>query len=125
MKDRIAFALFTLALVLVIGGPPAARALSPAMSTLESIAAVSCGTTATKVALPTASPARSICIQNQAAVDVYVGGSTVTTDNGFILPAGSTALPTEFCFDAQTGWCVVAAATSPVRVLAGTGYSGK
>ena len=117
--------LAALALVLFIGGPPAARALSPAMSILASISPVSCGTTATLVALPAGTPARSICIQNQEAVDVYVGGPTVTTANGFILPAGSAAAPTEFCFDAQSGYCVVAAATSPVRVLAGTGYSGK
>ena len=102
-----------------------AVALSPAMSILASITPVSCGTTATLVALPAGTPARSICIQNQDAVDVYVGGPTVTTANGYILPAGSAAAPTSFCFDAQSGYCVVAAATSPVRVLAGTGYSGK
>lgn len=125
MKDRFALVLLTVAFVLVAGGPPVARALGPAMSTLESIAAVSCATTPTKIALPTTSPARSICVQNQAAVDVYVGGSTVTTSNGFLLPAGSTTAPTSFCFDGQTGWCVVSASTSPVRVLAGTGYSGR
>jgi len=102
-----------------------AVALSPAMSTLVSITAVSCATSATVVALPVSSPARSVCIQNLDAVDVYVGGPTVTTANGFLLPAGSTTAPTQFCFDGQTGWCVVAAATSPVRVMGGTGYSGR
>lgn len=117
--------LAALALVLFIGGPPAARALSPAMSILASIAPVDCGTTPTLVALPAGTPARSICIQNIEAVDVYVGGSDVTTANGFLLPAASGTAPVPFCFDAQSGYCVVAAATSPVRVLAGTGYSGK
>ena len=102
-----------------------AVALAPAMSTLQSITAVSCATSATKIALPVDTPARSICVQNLEAVDVYVGGSNVTTSNGFLLPAGSTSAPTQFCFDAQTGWCVVASSTSPVRVLAGTGYSGR
>ena len=102
-----------------------AVALSPAMSTLQSITAVSCATSATKIALPVDTPARSICVQNLEAVDVYVGGSNVTTSTGFLLPAGSTSAPTQFCFDAQTGWCVVASSTSPVRVLAGTGYSGR
>ena len=102
-----------------------AVALSPAMAYLKSTAAVSCAATATKIALPVETPARSICVQNLAAVDVYIGGSDVTTSTGFLLPAGSTTAPTQFCFDAQTGWCVVASSTSPVRVLAGTGYSGR
>ena len=117
--------LVIVAVALVALASVGAVALSPAMSTLESIAAVSCGTSATKIALPVATPARRICVQNLEAVDVYVGGASVTTSTGFLLPAGSTTAPTQFCFDAQTGWCVVAAATSPVRVLGGTGYSGK
>jgi len=116
---------FVLVVILVGLAAVGVQALSPAMSTLESISPVSCGTTPTKIALPTSSPARSICVQNQAAVDVFVGGSTVTTTNGFLLPSASTTAPQTFCFDAQTGWCRVASGTSPVRVLAGTGYSGK
>ena len=104
---------------------PVAVALSPAMSTLNSIAPVECATTPTKIALPTTSPARSICVQNDKAVDVYVGGSDVTTANGILLPSASKAAPSTFCADVQTMWCVVGAATSPVRVGAGTGYSGR
>lgn len=123
MKHPIAIILGAAAFIALT--TTAAVALSPAMSTLQSIAAVSCGTSATRIALPIETPARSVCVQNLAAVDVYVGGNNVTTSTGFLLPAGSTSAPTQFCFDAQTGWCVVASSTSPVRVLAGTGYSGR
>lgn len=121
-KYLLVFVAVAVALMVGAGG---AVALSPAMAILQSTAAVSCGTTATQIALPVATPARSICVQNLAAVDVYVGGPTVTTSTGFLLPAGSTSAPTQFCFDAQTGYCVVASSTSPLRVLAGTGYSGR
>lgn len=119
--------LILVAVVVVLVGLAAvgASALSPAMATLASISPVSCATTATKIALPVATPARSLCVQNQAAVDVYVGGSDVTTANGFLLPSASVTAPTSFCFDGQTAWCVVASSTSPVRVVAGTGYSGR
>lgn len=123
MKNPLVVILAAVAFVLVVSG--GAIALSPAMSLLASAPVVSCGTTPTKIALPTTSPARSLCVQNLAAVDVYVGGNDVTTSIGFLLPAGSTSAPTQFCFDAQTGWCVVASSTSPVRVLGGTGYSGQ
>lgn len=105
---------------------PAAVALSPAMSMLNSISPISCATTPTKIQLPsTVQPARSICVQNMEAVDVYVGGPDVTTSNGFKVQAGTASAPTNWCFDAQTGWCVVASSTSPIRVVAGNGYSGK
>lgn len=104
---------------------PVAVALSPAMSTLNSIDPVSCGTSPTKIALDTATPARSICVQNDQAVDVFLGGSDVTTTNGLRLPSASTAAPLTFCLDVQTLWCTVASSTSPVRVGAGTGYSGR
>jgi hypothetical protein len=112
------------ALVVALAAPVAV-ALSPAMSMLNSIDPVSCGTTPTKIALDPSTPARSICVQNDQAVDVFVGGPTVSTANGHRLPSASTSAPSNFCFDAQTGWCIVASSTSPVRVTAGNGYSGK
>lgn len=112
------------ALVVALAAPVAV-ALSPAMAILNSTAPVECATTPTKIALDTSTPARSLCVQNLDAVDVYVGGSNVTTANGFLVPAGSTSAPTSFCADVQTMWCVVASSSSPVRVLAGNGYSGK
>lgn len=114
------------AILLVAIAAPVAVALSPAMAVLNSITAVSCATTPTKIALPvTGEPARSICVQNMEAVDVYIGGNTVTTANGFKVPSASAAAPQSFCFDAQTAWCTVASSTSPIRVVAGTGYSGR
>lgn len=123
MKNPLVVILAAVAFVLVMSG--GAIALSPAMSLLASPPTVSCATTPTKIALPVETPARSICVQNLDAVDVYVGGNNVTTSTGFLLPAGSTSAPTQFCFDAQTGWCIVASGTSPLRLLAGTGYSGR
>lgn len=120
------FVLAVAAILLVGIAAPVAVALSPAMAVLNSITAVSCATTPTKIALPvTGEPARSICVQNISAVDVYVGGNSVTTANGFLLPSASSTAPVTFCADVQTMWCTVAAATSPLRVVAGTGYSGR
>ena len=112
------------ALVVAIAAPVAV-ALSPAMSMLNSPAVVSCGTTATKIELANPQPARSLCVQNDQAVDVFIGGPDVTTSTGWRLPSASTSAPQNFCADVQTMWCVVASSTSNVRVLAGNGYSGK
>ncbi len=114
------------AVVLVVAiAAPVAVALSPAMSMLNSPAVVSCGTSPTKIELPVTSPARSLCVQNDQAVDVFIGGSDVTTSTGWRLPSASTSAPQNFCADVQTMWCVVASSTSNVRVLAGNGYSGR
>ena len=112
------------ALVVAIAAPVAV-ALSPAMSMLNSPAVVSCGTTATKIELNNVQTARSICVQNDQAVDVFIGGSSVTTSTGWRLPSASTSAPQSFCADVQTLWCVVASSTSPLRVIAGSGYSGR
>lgn len=109
----------------VVIAAPVAVALSPAMALLNSPAVVSCGTTATKIELPVATPARSLCVQNDQAVDVFIGGPDVTTSTGWRLPSASTAAPQNFCADVQTMWCIVASSTSPLRVLAGNGYSGR
>ena len=114
------------AVVLVVAiAAPVAVALSPAMSMLNSIDPVECGTTPTKIALDTATPARSICIQNLESVDVFVGGPDVSTSNGYQVSAASGSTVHSFCADVQTMWCVVASSTSPVRVVAGNGYSGR
>lgn len=121
-KPLIALAAIALLVAIVA---PAAVALSPAMGIMNSTAVVSCATTATQISLPVTNPARSICVQNDQAVDVFIGGSDVTTATGLRLPSASTAAPQNFCADVQTLWCVVAASTSPLRVIAGSGYSGR
>lgn len=110
---------------LVAIAAPVAVALSPAMSMLNSRAVVSCGTTPTKIELDNVQPARSLCVQNDQAVDVFIGGPTVTTSTGWRLPSATTAAPQNFCADVQTMYCIVASSTSPLRVLAGNGYSGR
>lgn len=114
------------AVVLVVAiAAPVAVALSPAMAVLNSPAVVACGTSPTKIELSVATPARSLCVQNDQAADVFIGGPDVTTSTGWRLPSASTAAPQNFCADVQTMWCVVASSTSNVRVLAGNGYSGR
>lgn len=119
------FPVIAVVVLVVAIAAPVAVALSPAMSMLNSPAVVSCGTTPTKIELNNVQAARSLCVQNDQAVDVFIGGPDVTTSTGWRLPSASTAAPQNFCADVQTMWCVVASSSSNVRVLAGNGYSGR
>ena len=107
-------------LVAVVAGGSAVAFNSP-MGALASGPVVACGTSPTIVNPGGASSVRSICIQNENAVAIYVGGSDVTTTTGQIIPAGTLADPKTFCFDAHHAWCTVAAATSNARVTYGIG----
>ena len=118
MNPRVTLAVFAVALVILAA--PIATAFQNAMPELKSAAVVACGTSAT-IINPGAvgEQVQSICVQSSASNAVYIGGSTVTTSTGFILPAASATAPVELCFDAQRAYCVVAAATENVRVVYG------
>jgi hypothetical protein len=83
---------------------------------------VTVGTTATDLtsevrdALGYEDVARSMSIQNESGVTVYIGGPGVTaTDYGYALPASS-----EVAFDLRRSdvlFAAVAAGTAPIRVL--------
>ena len=118
MSRYLALAVVVIALVCVA---PIAVAFNSPMGALASGAVVACGTSPTIVNPGGASSVRSICIQNENAVAIYVGGSDVTTTTGQIIPAGTLADPKTFCFDAHHAWCTVAAATSNARVTYGIG----
>jgi hypothetical protein len=99
-----------------------APALSTPMPALKTMAPVTCATTPTLIApeQSTGAAVASICIQNTAAVAMYIGGSDVTTTNGYIIKAAASATePETFCFDAQRAYCTVAASTQSARVLYG------
>src|SRR5262249_17753476 len=76
--------------------------------------AVSVGTSATQLPSSPLSGRVSLCITNNSAVTIYVGGSSVTTSNGTpVSPTGS------FCDDvgSQLYYAIVATGTADVRVL--------
>jgi len=118
MNPRIGITVFAIALVAL--AVPAAVAFQSPMPELKSAAVVSCGTSAT-IINPGAvgESVQSICVQSAASNAVYIGGKTVTTSTGFILPPASATAPAELCFDAQRAYCIVAAATENVRVTYG------
>ena len=97
-----------------------AVAFNTPMPALQSSAVVACGTSPTIINPGGTNSTRSICVQNETAVAIYVGGSDVTTSTGQIVPAGSLTDPKTFCFDAHHAWCTVAAATANARVTYGT-----
>jgi len=105
-------------LVAVVAGGSAVAFNSP-MPALQSSAVVACSTTPTIINPGGTNSTRSICVQNETAVAIYVGGSDVTTSTGQIIPAGSLTDPKTFCFDAHHAWCTVAAASQNARVTFG------
>jgi hypothetical protein len=118
MNPRIPLAIA--AIVLVALAAPIAEAFQNPMPELKSGAVVACSTSATLISPAAAGESvQSICVQSAASNAVYIGGKTVTTSTGFILPAASATAPVELCFDAQRAYCIVAAATENVRVTYG------
>lgn len=91
-------------------------ALSMPMPELTDSPVVSCGTSPTVIAPNTAQAVGSICLQNESAVAIYVGGKTVTTSTGLIIPAGAADDPSTLCFDASRTYCIVASGSEDVRV---------
>lgn len=108
--------IITILLVAVVGLVVSdAEALSNPMPELTDSPVVSCGTSPTLIA-PSLTAVGSICVQNEGAVAVYLGGKSVTTSTGLVIPAGSAGDPETLCFDAQRTYCIVAAASQNVRV---------
>jgi len=117
--SRLSVFLLCLLVAVVAGG--SAVAFNTPMPALASGAVVACGTSPTIVNPGGTLAVRSVCIQNENAVAIYVGGPDVTTTTGQIIPAGSLTDPKTFCFDAHHAWCTVAAATANARVTYGIG----
>lgn len=92
-----------------------AEALSNPMPELTDSPVVECTTTPTLIA-PSTTAVGSICVQNENATEVYLGGKTVTTTTGLVLPAGAAGEPSTLCFDAQRTYCIVSSGTHDVRV---------
>lgn len=85
--------------------------------------AVTVATTATRLdtaaASDTSGAGQSIALYNASSVSIFVGGSDVTTANGFTLAAGaSLSIDLDRWGGAEEGlYGIVAAATAEVRVL--------
>lgn len=83
-------------------------------SAVPTTTAVTCATTATAMPTTVLTNRTSACFFNNSAVTVFIGGSAVTTSNGFPL-----ATNTAFC-DTVAGKaysCIVTTGTAEVRVL--------
>lgn len=114
--------LFSLALVVagvVAIAIPAAHALSTPMTEPVNIV-VTCGTTATIINPGGLFSSRSMCIQNESATVVRLGGSAVTGSTGLSIGSGAAA-GTVWCGDMRRMYCAVTAGTVDVQVLAGLG----
>lgn len=81
-----------------------------------SSAAVSVATTATALHVADAD-ALGIEVQNVGASTVYVGGSDVTTSNGFPVAAGAAWYPPQPLAAGERVYGIVASGTVEVRVL--------
>lgn len=122
MNTRRLVALILAAVAVLAVTAERTMALSTPMPALKTMTPVTCSTSPTLIApeQSTGAAVASICIQNTAAVAMYVGGSDVSTTNGYIIKAAASATePETFCFDAQRAYCLVAAATQSARVLYG------
>ncbi len=113
-----------LALALVVAGVvaiavPTAHALSTPMTEPVNVV-VTCGTSATLINPGSAFSSRSMCIQNESATVVRLGGSAVTGSVGLSIGSGAAA-GTVWCGDMRRMYCAVASGTVDVQVLAGIG----
>lgn len=113
-----------LALALVVAGVvaiavPTAHALSTPMTEPVNIV-VTCGTTATLINPGSAFTSRSMCIQNESATIVRLGGNAVTGSVGLSIGSGAAAGQV-WCGDMRRMYCAVASGTVDVQVLAGIG----
>lgn len=111
------------AIALVVAGVialsiPTAHALSTPMTEPVNIV-VSCGTSATLINPGSAFSSRSMCIQNDSATVVKLGGSAVTGSTGISISSGSKQ--DTWCGDMRRMYCAVAAGSVDVQVLAGIG----
>lgn len=97
---------------------PAAHALSTPMTEPVNIV-VTCGTTATIINPGSAFSSRSMCIQNDSATAVHLGGSAVTGTTGLTISSGGKS--DTWCGDMRRMYCAVAAGSVDVQVLAGIG----
>ena len=104
------------ALVLVFGGPPAAKALSNPIRDLKNVE-VSCTETTPVLIAPTGG-ASSMCIQNENAGQVRIGGSGVTASNGLQISATGHSGKV-FCADMTRAWCISESGTVVVDVVYG------
>ena len=86
------------------------------MAVLASIVTVSTTATLLNVGGHTVKDIKSVVIRNDSGVDVFLGGSTVTTATGLRLPTASSLVLDLGPLDAIFG--IVAAATQPIQVLA-------
>lgn len=76
--------------------------------------AVTCATTATAAPASALAGRISLCLTNNSSVTIYIGGSAVTTSNGFALLPGAA-----FCDNVlnSTYFCIVASGTADLRAL--------
>ena len=89
----------------------------PILKTATSVVgtSVTCATTATAAPASPLANRHSICIYNNGTNPIFIGPTSVTTSNGFPLPAGGS-----FCDDVNTTQvysCIVASGTENARVI--------
>jgi len=107
---------FVVALVVIIGGPPVAHALSVPLKVIKDSQVALNATTPTAIAPNGAS---SMCIQNTSATCIQVGGPTVTATTGIAVGSGCAAGQV-LCLDATKAFGFSTSGSVTVNVLSGS-----